>query len=102
MSQKLPNGLHPRAYVAAKNYLSPLSDLIRNMDGPEHVRQLSGKQVRLNFGNKLIITYSIRGCTYILTRTDTLKEWCFDTKIEVLMVLPYLLYTDYIPTKYLT
>ena len=95
--KKLPNGLHPRAYVQAYNYLRPLSDLIRTMDGPEHRRTLIGGTLpALMVGNRLQITYSIRGCCFRVTdvRYPIGKLWVYDSPIEVLIALPYILYVD--------
>lgn len=98
---KLPNGLHPRAYVSAYKYLVPLSNLIRAMDGPEHVRELCDRTPRISIGNRLFITYSVQGCCYRISGKANcsrysweLVEYYFDTPIEVLMALPYILYSD--------
>lgn len=96
-NKKLKNGLHPRAYVAAYNYLRPLSDLIRTMDGPIHRRELIGGAFpALTFGNRLQITYSIPGRCYRVRdlRFKLEKINIYDTSIEILLALPYILYCD--------
>ena len=79
----------------AVSHLRTLSELIRSADGPIHRRMFyRDKRPCLSFGDRVYVTYMKRSLCYYVYDQHWFDYTPYDTPMEVMMVLPYYLYTD--------